>query len=50
MTTLWRSLYQHLQAFRIWWHCRRDPRLAQRVAALNALLQSDVEAAPGRLP
>lgn len=47
MKTLWNSLYQHLQALRIWWYCRHDAQLAQRVAALNALLQQDVDALPG---
>ena len=43
MKILWHTLYQHLLALRIWWYCRHDERLAQRVAALNALLQQDVD-------
>ena len=49
MKTLWRTVYQHLLALCIWWFCRRDRRLAQRVTALNALLQQDVDVSPGRL-
>ncbi len=49
MKTLWHILYQHLLALRIWWHCRRDERLAQRIASLNSLLQRDVDVPLGHL-
>ena len=48
MNTLWRTLYQHLQALRIWWYCKRDERLARRVVSLVALLEQGTNVAPGQ--
>ena len=44
MKTLWRTVYQHLEALRIWWRCRRDQRVARRVQSLITLLEQDVGA------
>jgi predicted lipid carrier protein YhbT len=44
MNTFWRTLYQHLLALRIWWRCKRDPRIAGRIAHLLAVLSQDTDA------
>ena len=49
MSTRWRTVYQHILAFRLWWRCKRDRRVALRVAALAALLQQDADVSLGRL-
>jgi hypothetical protein len=36
-------------ALRIWWYCKRDKRLAQRVQSLIALLQQGTDATFGHL-
>gem|GEM_PF-4801253 len=49
MKTLCRTLFQHYMAFRLWWYCRTNQRIARRVACLSLLVQEEADVLLGRL-
>lgn len=49
MKILYRTLFQYYMAFRLWWHCRNNPRTARRVVRLTRLMQEEADVLLGRL-